>query len=162
MAEKVLSEWGGIEVLINNVGQYLVEPLLIESDEGLEKMMNINFYPAYFLSKFFGSGMVERKKGHIIQIVSIAGKEAVPEAGAYSISKFALLGLSKNLRKELKPFHVQVTDILPGSTYTGSWSGQGVDPQGMISPGDIAQIVQTCLSLSPGGNMDEVEIRPTG
>jgi len=160
LAERVLEEWGGIEVLINNVGQYETGTLVGGEDELMEQMMNINFYSAYYLSKLLGKGMAERRKGHIINIVSIAGKEPVLGAGSYSISKFALQGLCKNLRLELKPFNVCVTAILPGSTLTGSWEGQKVDPNTLISPQDIALMVLSSLRLSPGANLEEIEIRP--
>lgn len=162
MSQKVFEEWGGLDVLINNVGQYETGSILKGEDHMIGQMMNINFYPAYYLSRIFGKGMMERKKGQIINIVSIAGKEPVPGAGDYSVSKFALMGFTENLRLELKPFNIGVTAILPGSTLTGSWEGQRVDPNTLISPQDIALVVQTCLRLSPGANMENIEIRPRG
>lgn len=159
-SEKTQEEFGQVHVLINNVGQYQESPLLSENDDFLQNLMEVNFFPAYYLCKFFGKRMADKKEGHIITIVSIAGKEPVLGAGAYSISKFALLGLSRNLRAELKPFGVKVSALLPGATLTGSWDGVKIDPGTLISAKDIAYAVSNCLRLSPGANMEEMEIRP--
>ncbi len=149
-----------IDVLINNVGTFQPGLILKESDDFLENQLRINLFPAYYLSKFFGNEMVERKKGHIINIASIAGKQPVLGAGSYSISKFALLGLSRNLRLELKPSGVRVTSILPGATLTASWDGIPTNPDTMILSEDIAKIVVNCLNMSKGANMEEIEILP--
>ena len=82
-----------------------------------------------------------QKSGHIFTICSIASLQAYPNGGAYSISKFALLGFTKNLRQELKPHSIKVTAIIPGAIYTDSWIGSGVSPERIMEAEDIASII---------------------
>ncbi len=73
--------------------------------------------------------MKKNNSGHIFNMCSIASLRAYPNGGSYSISKYALLGFSENLREELKPYSIKVTAICPGATYTPSWEGSdGVEP----------------------------------
>ncbi|MEI9935418.1 MAG: SDR family oxidoreductase [Ferruginibacter sp.] len=98
----VLNKTASIDILINNAGQYLPGNIYDEDAGILEKMIGINLYSAYHLTRILLPKMIEAKKGHIFNITSIAGLQAYPNGGSYSISKFALAGFSKNLREELK------------------------------------------------------------
>src|ERR1700741_4394453 len=82
----ILNQNQDIDILINNAGNFLPGSIYNEADGTLEKMM-------------------ERKEGHIINMCSIASLNAYRNGGSYSISKFALMGFSKNLREELKPYN---------------------------------------------------------
>jgi short-subunit dehydrogenase len=104
--------------------------------------------------------MRDAGKGHIFNITSIASREPVPAAGAYTITKFALEGLTKVLREELRKSGVKVTEIIPGSTLTSSWEGTEISAEEFVLPEDIAKVLVTCLSLSSGANIEEVIIRP--
>ena len=160
-AEAVRGKFGRIDVLVNNAGEFKSQGSMINEDDDLmEDMMRLNFFSAYYLSKNFGKLMIAQGSGHIINIVSIAGKEAYPAGGSYSISKFAQMGLSKNLCLELKPHHIKVTSILPGPTLTRAWEAQKPNPAKFILPEDISKVVLNCVSLSFGANLEEVEIRP--
>ncbi|HTL10732.1 MAG TPA: SDR family NAD(P)-dependent oxidoreductase, partial [Chitinophagaceae bacterium] len=77
-----------------------------------------------------------------------------------SISKFALLGFSKNLREELKPHQVKVTTVLPGAAYTDSWSGSGIDPARIMEAADIAKMIYAAAQLSPQACVEEIVLRP--
>ena len=79
--------------------------------------------------------------------------------GAYSISKFALLGFTKNLRYELRPHNVKVTALVPGAVYTDSWKGF-VEPERIMEPEDIATLIYTTSRLSPQATVEEIVIRP--
>jgi 3-oxoacyl-[acyl-carrier protein] reductase len=105
-----------VDVLINNAGLYIPSELMNEDERCLERQMQVNVFAPHFLSKFFAAKMIDQGKGHIINICSIASLEPVTRAGSYSISKTALLGLTKALREELRPAGVKVTAVLPGST----------------------------------------------
>lgn len=149
-----------IDVLINNAGLYLPTNLMNEGNDALERQMKVNVYSPHYLSKFFAAKMIKQGKGHIINICSIASIKPVGAAASYSISKAALLSLSKILREELAGTGVGITAILPGSTLTDSWSGTTISPDHFIAPDDIANAVLTCLSMSSGANIDEIIIRP--
>jgi len=98
--------------------------------------------------------------GHVINMCSIASIQAYPAGGSYGISKFAMYGFSQNLREELKPTGIRVTSILPGATWTDSWSGSGVDPSRVMEANDIAEAVASTLRMSPGTVVEDIVLRP--
>ena len=104
--------------------------------------------------------MKAKKAGHIFTICSIASLAAYPNGGAYSISKFALLGFSRNLRRELQPTGIKVTAILAGAVYTDSWKGSGVSEQRIMEAEDIAKIIYNTTQLSPQAVPEEIIVRP--
>ena len=149
-----------ISILVNNLGIYEPGNFFEEADAVFEKMMFINTFVPYFLCKTFGKEMAIRQEGHIFGIVSIAGKTPVADAMSYSVSKFAHYGLMQNLRLELKKSNVHVTSILPGSTLTSSWGDTQIDPKLFIQANDIALSLVSCLKLTNGANVDEINISP--
>jgi short-subunit dehydrogenase len=104
--------------------------------------------------------MMERKTGHIFNMCSIASLQAYKNGGAYSISKFALLGFSKNLREEMKPYGIKVTAVIPGAAYTDSWAGSGVDPRRIMTAGDVAAMIYAAAQLSPQACVEDIVLRP--
>ncbi len=156
-AERSLSH---VDVLINNAGLYIPSEIMKEDEGSLERQMQVNVFAPHFLSKYFAAKMIGRTKGHIINICSVASLEPVIRAGSYSISKMALLGLTKALREELRPAGVKVTAVLPGSTLTDSWSGTSLPSDWFILSEDIAKSIMNCLQMSSGANIDEIIIRP--
>jgi short-subunit dehydrogenase len=104
--------------------------------------------------------MKSRGQGHIFNMCSVASLKAYPNGGSYSISKYALLGFSENLREELKPFSIKVTSVCPGATYTPSWEGSGVEPGRIMEAADIAAMIWGAYSLSPQANVDTIVLRP--
>lgn len=149
-----------LDVLVNNVGVYERVSLLKEGPDELGKHMQVNLNTPHYLSVYFGRIMRDAKKGHIFSITSIASRYPVKEAGSYTITKFALSGLTQVLREELRDFGVKVTEVIPSSTLTSSWEGTTIPAEQFIWPEDIAKIIVTCLSLSHGANIDEVVIKP--
>ena len=147
-------------VLVNNVGIYERVSLLKEGPHVLKDHMQVNLYTPHFLSNYFSKIMKDEKRGHIFNITSIASRYPVAAAGSYTITKFALSGLTKVLREELRNFDVKVTEIIPGSTLTSSWEGTEVPADQFVLPEDIAKVLLTCLSLSTGANIEEVVIKP--
>jgi NADP-dependent 3-hydroxy acid dehydrogenase YdfG len=104
--------------------------------------------------------MMQRKSGHIFTLCSIASLKAYPNGGAYSVSKFALLGMTKNLREEMRPHNIKVTAIIPGAVYTDSWAASGVKPERLMKASDIAELVYATSQLSPQACVEEIVIRP--
>lgn len=148
------------DVLINNAGLFIPSELMKEEATALERQMKVNVFAPHYLSKFFAVKMIARGSGHIINICSVASVKPVISASSYSVTKMALLGLTKVLREELQPFGIKVTAILPGATLTDSWSGTSLPPERFIDPDDIAKSVISCLQMSAGANIDEIIIRP--
>ncbi|HVG12756.1 MAG TPA: SDR family oxidoreductase [Flavisolibacter sp.] len=149
-----------IDVLINNAGTFVPGNISDEADGALENMLEVNLYSAYHLTRSLLPHMISNRSGHIFTICSIAGLQAYPNGGAYSISKFALLGFTKNLRHELKPHNIKVTAVIPGAVYTDSWKGSGVPPERIMEAEDIAQVVYSVSHLSPQATVEEIVMRP--
>ncbi len=149
-----------IDVLINNTGYFLPGNIYNEADGLLEQMMQTNLYSAYYITRAFTDGMIASKSGQIFNICSIASLQAYANGGSYSISKYALLGFSKNLREELKPFDIKVCAVLPGAVYTNSWSGSGVDPQRIMEANDVAKMIYATSQLSPQAVVEDIVMRP--
>ncbi len=158
--EWINSHAANIDILVNNAGIYLPGSAYGEDDGMLEKMMEVNMYSAYHLTRMIAPGMIKSRGGHIFNICSIASIMAYPNGGAYSISKFALYGFSKNLREEMKPHGIKVTHVLPGAAYTDSWSGSGIDPKRIMEAADVAQMVYAAAQLSPQACVEEIVLRP--
>lgn len=148
------------EVLINNTGVFIPGQVHNETEGTLEKTMETNLYSAYHLTRGIVPGMMEQRKGHIFTICSTASIIAYPNGGSYCISKFALYGMTKVLREEMKPFNVRVTAILPGATYTDSWKGTDLPEERFIDSKDVAESIWSVYSLSSRAVVEEILIRP--
>lgn len=163
-AAQQLGEWvlgsGAVDVLVNNAGSFIPGSVYNEPDEALETMMSVNLYSAYHLTRAFLPAMMERKKGHIFNMCSVASLQAYKNGGAYSISKFALLGFSKNLREEMKPHGIKVTAVIPGAAYTDSWAGSGVEPRRIMTAADVATMLYAAAQLSPQACVEDIILRP--
>jgi short-subunit dehydrogenase len=148
-----------LDVLVNNAGLFLPGNILDEADGTLEQTMNLNLYSAYWITKMVLPKMVAQQSGHIFNMASIAGLQAYPNGGAYSISKFALLGFSKNLRRELMPHGIKVTAVIPGAVYTDSWA-PFVAPERIMEAEDIAKMIYAASCLSPQAVVEDIILRP--
>lgn len=148
------------DILINNAGYFVPGNIYNEEEGTLQKMMDVNLSSAYHLTRALLPAMMKRKSGHIFNICSVASFQPMANVGSYGISKFALLGFSKHLREEMKPYGIKVTAVLPGATYTSSWAGSGIDPARILEATDIAKIVFAASQLSPQAVVEDIILRP--
>lgn len=153
-------EFGTPGILVNNAGSFLPGSVYNEGEDILEQMIATNLYSAYHLTRAVLPAMMEAKTGHIFNICSIASLHAYPNGGSYSISKFALLGFSKNLREEMKPHGIKVTAVCPGATLSASWDGFSIDPKRIMEAGDIARMIHAAAQLSPMAVVEDMILRP--
>jgi short-subunit dehydrogenase len=148
------------DILVNNAGSFAGADVHNEEEGALEQMIETNLYSAYHLTRVIVSSMIERRTGHIFNMSSVAGLQAYPGGGSYSISKFAMHGFSINLREELKPYNIKVTTVFPGAAYTDSWAASGIDKERFMEPQDIAKMVFAASQLSPQACVEEIILRP--
>ena len=153
-------QYGVPDIIINNAGQFLPGNIHDEAEGLLEQLMEVNVYSAYHLTRTLLPAMMDLKRGHIFNICSIASLQAYPQGGSYSISKFALLGFSKNLREELKPHEIKVTAVCPGATMSASWDGFDIDPTRIMEAEDIAKRIYASTLLSPMAVVEDILFRP--
>ena len=159
-AESALGKLITVDLLINNAGLFLPSGLMDEAPDALERQMKVNVHTPHFLCKFFAKEMIHQKKGHIVNICSIASLNLLTGSASYSISKAALLSLTRLLREELMPSGIRVTAVLPGATLTDSWAGTTLPSDRFVLPEDVAKAIFNAILMSEGANVDEIIIRP--
>ncbi|REG91106.1 SDR family oxidoreductase [Algoriphagus antarcticus] len=148
------------DVLVNNTGVFLPGTIHNEPEGNFELMMQTNLYSAYYLTRGFVNEMIEKKSGHIFTMGSVAGLTAYPNGGTYAVSKWAMLGMTKCLREELKPYQIKVTSILAGATYTSSWEASDLPEERFMKAEDVAESVWAAYNLSPQSVVEEIVMRP--
>ncbi|WBL43619.1 SDR family NAD(P)-dependent oxidoreductase [Algoriphagus halophytocola] len=148
------------DVLVNNTGVFLPGAIHNEPEGNFELMMETNLFSAYYVTRGFAEDMIARKSGHIFSMGSVAGLTAYPNGGSYAVSKWAMLGMTKCLREELKPHQIKVTSILAGATYTASWEGVDLPIERFMKATDVAESVWAAYNLSPQSVVEELVIRP--
>ena len=166
------ADWKAIDVLVNNAG---LSRGLAKLPQGLvedwEEMLDTNVKGLLFVSRAVIPGMIERGRGHIINIGSIAGHEVYPGGNVYCASKFAVRALSKGLRLDLNGTPIRVSEVAPGMVETefslvrfhgdaerAAKVYQGLTPLG---PDDIADAVVWCATRPAHVNVSEVVVMPT-
>lgn len=159
-AKQLLNATDQIDIIVNNTGIYEPGSVYNEPEGQLEKMISVNLYSAYHLTRALLPSMIKRKSGHIFNISSIAALKAYANGGSYSISKFAMAGFSKNLREEMMPLGIKVTTVHPGATMTSSWEGADIDPKRIMEASDIAKMIVAASKLSQQACVEEIIIRP--
>ena len=153
------AEHEAIDVLVNNAGQF--RPGSIEADvEDLDAVVGTNLKGAFLMLKAVVPVMKAQKRGHIINLSSIAGKWGYAGYGIYAASKFALQGLSESLYKEMLEHGVKVTAICPNwvATEFAAAAGGALPPEDMIQLDDLVSTVSWLLSLSRAACPREVVI----
>ena len=159
-ADAVKKTFPRTDILVNNAGIFFPGSIAEEPDGNLEELMAVNLYSAYHVTRALLPAMKEASRGHIVNICSVASLKAYPAGGTYSITKYALLGFSDNLREELKPYGIRVTAVCPGATWSRSWSGSGVEEERTMAAEDVAEVTWTAHSLSPRADLETIVMRP--
>jgi NADP-dependent 3-hydroxy acid dehydrogenase YdfG len=155
-AKKVSEQFTSVEILVNNAGSFLPGSIMEEADGTIETLMQTNVYSAYYLTR----ALMPILGRNIFNMCSIASIQAYPNGASYTISKFALLGMSKQLREELKHTAIKVTALMPGAVLTNSWAGVDLPQSRFIQPQDIAQTIYSAYQLSDSADIEELIIRP--
>lgn len=159
-ASDALNALGGCDVLVNNAGVFMPGSIEKEPDGVFEKQMGINLNAAYYITQKVIPALKKGTRPHIFTMCSIASIKAYPNGSSYCISKFAVLGLTKVLREELKPAGVCVTAIMPGATLTESWGDSTLPHSRFIKPQNIADAIWNAYSINENAVVEELLLRP--
>ncbi len=159
-ADFVKSKTDFVEVLVNNVGFFEPGQIQNEAEGVLEKTLETNVLSAYHLTRAFLPTMIEKKDGYIFVLCSTASIMAYTNGGSYCISKFALYGMTKVLRAELKEHNIRVTAVLPGATRTASWDGVDMPDERFMKSEDVAEMMYAAFSVSKRAVIEEILLRP--
>lgn len=159
-ADFVKKEWERVDILVNNAGKYIPGNIVDEVEDALKDMIAANLYSAYHLTRALLPMMLGQKNGHIFNMCSVASLKAYPGGGSYSISKYALLGFSKNLREELKDKGIRVTSVMPGATWSASWAGVELPEERLMQASDIAEAIWSAHRMSRSAVVEDIVLRP--
>jgi 3-oxoacyl-[acyl-carrier protein] reductase len=161
-AKRVRQEMGRVDILVNNAGiGGFSTPLHRLRPEIWDQILNTNLRGVYYCLRSFAPLMIEAGSGHIVNISSLAGKNALPNGAAYAASKWALNGLSYSAAEELRSHGVRVSVVCPGSVNTELSPHTGKDPGKMLQPEDVAHVVAMLVTQAPQSFASEVLLRPT-
>jgi serine 3-dehydrogenase len=164
--------WKNIDILINNAGLSRGLDKLHEGNfQDWEEMIDTNVKGLLYMTRSIVPGMVSRGRGHVVNIGSIAGRQAYPKGSVYCASKAAVRAISEGLKQDLLGTPVRVTEIEPGLVETEfsnvRFHGdaekaknvyQGLTP---LTADDVADVVYFCATRSPHVNISEVLLVPT-
>ena len=162
LARHVEGKYGRVDVLVNNAGiGSFNSPLHSLPPEAWDKILNTNLRGVYYCLRSFVPLMIRSGGGHIINISSLAGKNALPNGAAYAASKWGLNGLSYSIAEELRGHNIRVSVVCPGSTNTDLSPHVGKNFAKMLQPSDIAHVVEMLVTQESQSFASEVLIRPT-
>ncbi len=156
------SAWGGPDILVNNAGIGLFKNLEETSLEEWNRVLETNVTGVFLCCRAAIPRMRRRGGGYILNLSSLAGKNAFPTATAYNASKFALNGISEALMQEVRYDGIKVSYVMPGSvsTYFNDGTPKPSDAW-KLQPEDIARVIVDLLHHDPRSLPSRVEIRPS-
>ncbi len=160
----IVNKFGKLDVLVNNAGFGKFGPLAESKTKDFDDLFNTNVKGLYLCTRYALKLMISSNKGDIVNISSIAGKNAIPNASLYCATKHAVIGLSKSLMLEVRNHNIRVSVICPGSVDTNFFDNTKniltADRKTIISPTDIADSVWFIVNADPRTNFNEIEVRP--
>lgn len=162
MFEKIMKDYGTLDILINNAGFGGYSNLV---DQSLDQMINVfetNVFGAMVVAREAAKIFCDKKEGNIVNISSTAGLKGFPGGTAYAASKFALRGMTECWRAELRPFNIRVILINPSEVQTPFFKNrkEEINPSKLL-PGHIAHSIVAALEMDDVGFIPELTIFAT-
>ncbi|MGB9198780.1 MAG: SDR family NAD(P)-dependent oxidoreductase [Terriglobales bacterium] len=162
LAVRVDRTFGRLDILVNNAGiMGPPGPLHELAPEAWDQIFNTNLRGVYYTIRNLAPLMIRGGSGHIINISSLAGKNALPNGAAYSASKWGLNGLTYSLAEELRAHNIRVSVICPGSVNTDFSGHPGKKAERMLQASDVAHAVAMIVTQAPQCFASEILLRPT-
>ncbi len=160
--ETIVAQFGAIDILVNNAGMGYTGSLMETSLADWQRVLDLNLTSALQCIQAVLPGMRDRHSGTIINVVSIAGNQVFPDWGAYCVSKFGLMALSKTLAAEERSNGIRVTAICPGAVNTPLWDtetvGADFDRTQMLTPEIVAQSILQTVQLPAHAVVEELTL----
>ncbi|NJK37568.1 MAG: SDR family oxidoreductase [Oscillatoriales cyanobacterium RM2_1_1] len=161
---QITQDFGDVDILINNAGMGYTNSLSSTSLTDWQRVIDLNLTSIFEGVKAILPGMRSRGHGTIINVISIAGRQVFPNWGAYCVSKFGLMALSKALAIEEQTHGIRVTALCPGAVNTGLWDTETVeadfDRSAMLTPEMVAQSILHVVLLPPQAVVEELTLMP--
>ncbi len=175
LVDRALSwEEGGckVDIVVVNAGRGLAGGILGSEESQWQEIYQVNVLGAAHLMRRAGQTMVKQKGGDIVVIGSVVGRNISPFSGFYGSSKSAIGAIAEGLRREVCPYGVRVSLVMPGIVLSGFQNVAGYDEENfgkaiaqfgkLLEPRAIADGIHWLLTLPPHVNVNEIMIRPTG
>ncbi len=160
LVEATERKLGPITILVNNAGMGSFGPVHEKSEEEWDLVMNTNLKSVFLVSRAVVPGMIQRGRGDIVNISSLAGRNTFAGGGVYCASKWGLQGLSGCMAEDLRGYGIRVSVICPGSVAT-DFAGRGPkDPRKTLTAEDVAHAVGMVAVQGPQSFISEVQLRP--
>lgn len=159
----IIEKYSRIDVLINNAGIGKFKRIDQFTSQEYQEIFNVNVLGTFLFTKYTVPYMIERKRGQIINISSIAGITGFKTGTLYSASKFAVNGFTESLREDLKSFGIAVTSVCPGGVKTNFGNSLEEDKTGrdyLLEPEDVAKTVEYLVNESETANTKLIELKP--
>jgi len=160
----IATEFGPIEILVNNAGIGYTAPLSETPLADWQQVIDINLTSSFECIQAILPTMRDRGSGTILNVISIGGKQVFPNWGAYCASKFGLMALTKTLAAEERANGIRVTAICPGSVNTSLWDTKTVqadfDRNAMLTPEIVAESILNAATVPNIGVVEELTIMP--
>jgi len=162
----IAADFGPIDILINSAGIAYTNPIADTSLADWLEILNLNLTSVFQCIQGILPGMRAQGGGTIVNVASVAAKQAFPNWGAYSVSKAGLMALAKNLSLEERSRGIRVTTIYPGAVDTPLWDANTVqgdfDRSRMLTPEAIAQAILQLTLMSEQALIEELILLPNG
>ncbi len=160
--EAIFKKFGKVDVLVNNAGVTYFKPFEKTTVKDFDHVMATNLRGVFLCTKSVLPGMVMRKNGFIINIVSVSATTTFKNSSAYAATKAGVLALSRSLRAEVRKNGVRVIDILPGAVETEMWNRDERRKyhDKMMQPEDVAEVVVSVIRQPKRVLTEEIVIRP--
>ncbi len=162
-AKRIIEKYGAIDCLINNAGVTSFKSFLDTKVYEFDYVMDINLRGSFLCMKSVLKGMLKNRKGHIINIVSVAANTVYENSSVYAASKAGLLALSNSVRKEVRKHNIKITNILPGAVETAMWDAKTRQKykNRMMAPEDVALITLQAFEQPKKVLIEDIIIRPS-
>lgn len=161
---QVLEASGSIDILVNNAGMGYTRRLLETSLADWQRVLDLNLTSPLQCIQAILPQMRSRYGGTIINVISVAGRQAFPDWGAYCASKFGLMGMTKALAQEERSYGIRVVALCPGAVNTPLWDSDTVnadfDRSQMLTPEDVADAIVHAALLPQNVVLDELVLMP--
>lgn len=149
--DSAIASLGEIEILVNNAGIAAFGGFLDLAPEEWERILKVNLFGPYYVTRAVLPSMIQRKTGDIINISSTAGLRGAAQTSAYSASKFGLMGLSESLMQEVRKHNIRVTTLAPSTVATDlafDLKLTNGDPGRVMQAEDFAELIISQLKLN--------------
>ena len=160
LVEKTEAALGPVSILVNNAGIGLFGPAHEKTEADWDRVLGTNLKGAFLASRAVAPSMIRRGSGDIINISSLAGRNAFAGGGIYCASKWGLQGLSACMAEDLREYGIRVSVICPGSVATEFSTRGSKDISKVLKPEDVAHAVAMIVTQGPQSFLSEIHLRP--